>query len=72
MRWFGESWGAPVNDETQHVPTPVGSKCYLCTKPITESSVGFAFPVTWEDEVLYAHRGCLMNAVLGPSEFWVS
>lgn len=27
MNWFGESWGAPVNDEEERVAIPVGMKC---------------------------------------------
>jgi hypothetical protein len=27
IRWFGESWGAPVCDPRAHVETPVGWTC---------------------------------------------
>jgi hypothetical protein len=27
LRWFGESWGAPVCDPRAHVATPVGLTC---------------------------------------------
>jgi hypothetical protein len=27
VRWFGESWGAPICDPRTHVPTPVGAVC---------------------------------------------
>lgn len=27
LRWFGESWGAPVCDPRAHVETPVGWVC---------------------------------------------
>lgn len=27
-KWFGESWGAPVCEPEEHVPTPVGRACY--------------------------------------------
>jgi hypothetical protein len=27
VRWFGESWGAPVCDPRTHVDTPVGRPC---------------------------------------------
>lgn len=27
VRWFGESWGAPVCDPRAHVETPVGMDC---------------------------------------------
>lgn len=28
VRWFGESWGAPVCDPRAHIETPVGRACY--------------------------------------------
>lgn len=27
LRWFGESWGAPVCDPRTHIETPVGKLC---------------------------------------------
>lgn len=27
VRWFGESWGAPVCDPRTHIETPVGMVC---------------------------------------------
>lgn len=30
MKWFGESWGARVNDPTQRVSTPVENMCEEC------------------------------------------
>jgi len=44
MKWFGKDWGAPVCEKAQHVPTPVGTACYLCGKPIAESHRGFVLP----------------------------
>ncbi len=40
MRWFGESWDAPVCHETPHVPTPVGEPCAWCGEPITANDRG--------------------------------
>jgi hypothetical protein len=28
LRWFGDSWDAPVCDPRAHVDTPVGSPCW--------------------------------------------
>lgn len=28
VRWFGESWGAPVCDPRAHVETPVDRRCF--------------------------------------------
>lgn len=27
VRWFGESWGAPVCEQANHIETPVGMPC---------------------------------------------
>lgn len=40
MRWFGESWNAPMNDESERADVPVGTKCLLCNKPIAETDKG--------------------------------
>lgn len=42
VRWFGESWGAPVCDPLFHVPVDVvvGSKCVECKGVITERDHG--------------------------------
>lgn len=45
MRWFGESWGAPVNETTDHVDTPVGESCAQgCGRPIAEGDQGVLIP----------------------------
>lgn len=75
MRWFGESWGAPVCDPADHVPTPVGMNCLACPEVIREDDRGFiTFYAVNRDEVVWAyyHRDCLLTAILGPSEYWVS
>lgn len=38
MRWFGESWGAPIN-EAEHADTP-GVPCERCGRPITDEDRG--------------------------------
>ncbi|KKL98943.1 hypothetical protein LCGC14_1819330, partial [marine sediment metagenome] len=39
MKWFGPSWGAPINDDCGKVPTP-GWKCLHCEKGFDEESQG--------------------------------
>jgi len=34
MRWFGNPWGAPMNDDCEHVAVPVGDPCSRCDEPI--------------------------------------
>jgi hypothetical protein len=68
MRWFGESWGAPVCEDTAHADTPVGEECDACPEPIEGDDQGFLLPFYDTDavsEIAY-HRGCLMGAILGP------
>jgi hypothetical protein len=45
MRWFGESWGAPVCEDAEHVATPVGCECFEC-----ELDQGFMLPTVWPDQ----------------------
>jgi len=39
MKWFGESWGAPVC-EGEHVETPVGVLCAHCDEPLEAGDQG--------------------------------
>lgn len=40
IRWFGESWGAPVCDPETHVETPAGKRCLGCPDEIEEGQAG--------------------------------
>ena len=42
--WFGESWDAPVNEESRHLPTPVGDRCVGCAGDIIETDRGMLVP----------------------------
>ena len=42
--WFGESWGAPVCQAEQRVPTPVGKQCMWCSEPIAAGDQGHVMP----------------------------
>lgn len=75
MRWFGESWNAPVNDEVDQAPTPVGSVCEGCSFEIAEDDRGVLIPefhpgaaygMGTADELPY-HLRCMMAAILGPA-----
>ena len=66
MRWFGESWGAPVNDETEHIDTPVDNLCWYCDRLIDEDDQGFEL-LRMTDEgpfVMIVHRDCLLRVIL--------
>lgn len=42
--WFGESWGAPMCEEANHIPTPVGAFCISCDEPIAVDDHGVVTP----------------------------
>lgn len=44
MKWFGQSWGAPICDPDEHCPTPVGERCARCLLPIGEREQGLIIP----------------------------
>lgn len=44
MKWFGQSWGAATNRQTEHVETPVGEACAGCGWPIEPEAYGFVLP----------------------------
>ena len=45
MRWFGESWGAPINRCCAQVPVPVGCFCEKCAIRIKSTDQGFELPL---------------------------
>lgn len=60
MKWFGVSWGAPMNDDCPHVPPPVGEKCVHCDEGIVAKDSGVIYsngPV--------AHRNCFLRGMHG-------
>jgi hypothetical protein len=67
MRWFGESWGAPVCVTGEHVATPVGSRCEHCAQLFEADDQGLILPAfiegTAEDWPI--HRDCLLRAIEG-------
>ena len=44
LRWFGASWGAPVNDPRAEIPTPTGEKCIYCHLRIGPHDNGISIP----------------------------
>jgi hypothetical protein len=61
--WFGESWGAPVNDGP-HVPTPVGSFCLDCGVKIEHGDRGLMIPHLGDPPTEQPHHlHCFLGAV---------
>lgn len=69
MKWFGESWGAPVCEDETHIEIPVGESCGYCDEPIAEGDQGLRMPFVGDPSgrgYMNAHHGCLLRAVLPP------
>lgn len=39
--FFGERWDAPIVDDAEQVPTPVGQRCYDCGESVEDGDRGF-------------------------------
>lgn len=52
--WFGESWGAPVCEEDNHLPTPVGAFCLSCEEAIEPTDAGVVTAQSGLDELAAA------------------
>lgn len=44
MKYFGAPGDAPLYEETEQGPTPVGVPCLSCTTPIEADDRGFLIP----------------------------
>jgi hypothetical protein len=63
VRWFGPSWGAPVNREAALVDTPVGRDCVMGDGPIKAEDRGVTVPYlssTHQDVAVY-HLPCFLE-----------
>jgi hypothetical protein len=71
VRWFGESWGAPVNDPDTHVDTPTHRQCIECLRWIESDDQGMVIPTVPEIDpqgtVAY-HRVCFFDVIGIPHE----
>lgn len=75
MRWFGTSWGAPVNEYCEHAETPVGENCFDCGRAILETDAGFLIPHFEYSGSLRSphtftehphHRKCFLRTIVAP------
>jgi hypothetical protein len=67
MKWFGESWGAPVCDEGEQVEVPLDWLCERCGVEFGEGDQGVVL-VCYEKEETRdypLHLFCLLDSV-GP------
>lgn len=61
LKWFGESWLAPINSSSPHVETPVGERCTHCEEPIDEGEQG----VVYAGNTGAAHLECFLRDIFG-------
>lgn len=71
VRWFGDSWQAPVCDPRTHVDTPTGLFCTECGKPIDGDDQGVTLDLLPGAGVPWTrapwHLRCWLAQVLGPN-----
>jgi hypothetical protein len=66
VRWFGPTWDAPANEETEEVEAPSGVPCLYCRQGIVKGERGVVMPTSWEpDRLAPVHLHCLTKWVLG-------
>ena len=70
MRWFGQSWDAPINYPQNEVPVPVGVECLVCQVEIesTDSGVTVPFYGGGPPERAVYHRKCFLSDLGIPDE----
>lgn len=65
MKWFGRTWGAPINKECEETSTPTTPCCY-CGKLFKPDDFGVVMPFHGEEgdppEVGYHHH-CLAETL---------
>lgn len=68
MRWFGEPWGAPVNEECGRADVPVGQWCEKCEEPIAEGERGVLVPEQKFGGSIERpwHLACFVESLTGP------
>ena len=60
VRWFGDSWGAPVNDPRARLESaPVHMNCIRCGIPIHSDDQGISIP--GPDGYVAYHLGCFFE-----------
>ena len=64
LRWFGATWGAPVNDPRAEIPVPLGEDCLRCHFLFDSADRGLAVAASTEisasGQVFY-HLECWLD-----------
>ena len=65
-KWFGPSWGAPVNENTEEMSVPLGENCIDCGEAFDHGDQGVAIPASREiaanGQVFY-HLRCFLREI---------
>jgi hypothetical protein len=73
MKWFGESWGAPICTTTEQTTLPE-VPCVCCDQPFVEGDQGFVLPyltdelrsltlISEDGPCVAYHRKCLLGSM---------
>src|SRR4030095_391974 len=65
-QWFGKSWGAPICDPNDHVPTPAWTRCARCREHIVDGDQGVVSLLVTETgwEPIAHHLDCFLKGIL--------
>src|SRR5689334_5673646 len=65
--FFGERWDAPMLDDANEIPTPVGKQCGYCEEVIVEGDSGLLQTFVDLNSATQnpVHIECLLVAILG-------
>ncbi len=65
MKWFGESWGAPICDVAERVERPAAD-CMYCARALVDGDRGVVMPfagVPGDPPWLAAHLDCFLESL---------
>lgn len=79
VKWFGESWGAPICDPADKVDVPTGRLCLMCDREILAGDQGLMVTHlgetangAWRGAIRQPwHLDCWLMSVLPPECFKV-
>jgi hypothetical protein len=67
MKIFGEPWDAPICDDAEQVPTPLGELCGWCQEALEEGDRGVLIPYGTSAgyEMRPEHAECHLRSMVG-------
>lgn len=63
MKWFGDSWGAPICQPEEWAPTPTHKACLECSEDIRLGDRGFLVPYSKDGSYVAFHLQCMLGSV---------